>query len=233
MIHSIAATMAKEGIKQIYRLDCATHNVANVNTPGFKAERIFFLDNGSRDDSMENPVLRVDYSPGVIQQTGNVLDIAVGGRGFFVIETKQGEVYTRDGRFTLNDNKELITVAGDYVLGKSGKITISGDRIHINENGAISVDGNEIDTLKIVEFERPAVLKSVGMGLFRDSRNTAGPRIMKTPEIHSGALELSNVRAIREMVDMIKIQRSFETYQKAMQTLQDQDKLSTNRIGKL
>lgn len=237
MIYGIAS-MAKECIKQTHQLDSMTHNIANVNTPGFKAERVFFLEGASggglsKTANVENPLFLIDYSPGLVQKTGNVLDLAIKGEGFFVVETEKGEGYTRNGRFTLNENGELVTQNGDYVLGTSGRIVISGNDVMIDEQGTISVDGNESGSLKVVEFENPLALSNMGRGLLHDPTNQAGVKVAQAQEVHSECLELSNVKAIREMVAMIKLHRSFETYQKTMQTLQDQDKLSTNRIGRV
>ena len=228
--------IAHECIRQINRLDSVTNNIANVDTPGFKAAELYFARGGPRGASGESRLRQImvtNYSPGVMQKTDNVLDLAIQGEGFFVIQTKNGLAYTRDGRFTLNKDKHLVTQDGSDVLGRSGKIVITGDSIQIGENGVINVDGNEVDTLKIVDFRNLSALHRLGRGLYQDPDGSADPGIRKNPEIQSGYLELSNVQAIREMVEMINIQRSFESYQKVMQTIQDQDKLSTNRVGKL
>ncbi|OPL16120.1 MAG: hypothetical protein AVO38_08580 [delta proteobacterium ML8_D] len=228
--------IAHECIRHINRLDSVTNNIANVDTPGFKAEELYFLRGDSEGFSGESQLRQImvtNYSPGVVQKTDNVLDVAIQGEGFFVVQTKNGLAYTRDGRFTLNEKRQLVTQEGNYVLGKSGKIVISADNVQISEHGAINIDGNEVDTLKIVDFLNLSDLRKIGNGLYQDSAGSAEPSIIKNPEIQSGYLELSNVQAIREMVEMINIQRSFESYQKVIQTIQDQDKLSTNRVGKL
>lgn len=237
MIYGLAS-MAKECIKQIHQLDSATHNIANINTPGYKTERVFFLEGTTDGESSENaivknPSFRVDYSPGLVQKTGNPLDLALRGEGFFVVETKNGSAYTRNGQFTTTPNGELVTQNGDYVLGTSGRIVIKGSNVRIDERGSIQVDGSTVGTLKVVEFNNPDMLSNIGDGLLTDPEGSAGLNDKEDPAIHSGCLELSNVQAIREMVDMIKIHRSFETYQKTMQTLQEQEKLSTTRIGKV
>ena len=237
MIHGIAR-MAKECVKEINRLDCATHNIANINTPGFKAERMFYLELNPEaaeesGEFVKRPLFLMDYTPGIIQKTGNALDCALKGDGFFVLMTEQGEAYTRNGRFSLNEKGDLVTQSGHYVMGNSGKINVSGNDVHVDGDGTVRVDGSEADALKIVEFNNAQVLENIGMGLLRDAGGMAGLKPAETPDVQSESLELSNVQAIREMVDMININRSFETYQKTMQTLQDQDKLSTNRIGRV
>lgn len=230
--------LANAAIKQISRLDCTAHNIANVNTPGFKSERFQFLkeisgERSNEGSSAQEPTTTIDYSPGILQKTGNGLDLAINGKGFFAVQTKDDVVYTKDGRFTLNKNGELVTRAGDYVLGRKGKIIIEGTDIRISQDGVIKVDGDDVDALKIVSFSEPSALIKLNMGLYRDPDNLAGAKKEGNSRIQSGYLELSNVKVIREMVEMINIQRTFESYQKAILTVSEQDKLSTNRIGKL
>lgn len=229
--------MANAAIRQISRLDCVTHNIANVNTPGFKAERFRFLNGNAAGGINEGrpaqgPATTADYSQGVMQKTSNVLDLAIHGKGFFAVQTKAGVSYTRDGRVTLNKAGELVTQAGDYVLGRGERITINGNNIEISQEGTISVDGDEVDALKIVSFREPSALVKRGVG-FLNPDNLAGAKEEENARVQSGYLELSNVEAIREMVEMINIQRTFESYQKVIQTISEQDKMSTNRIGKL
>ncbi|MBW2663510.1 MAG: flagellar basal-body rod protein FlgF [Deltaproteobacteria bacterium] len=230
--------MANAAIGQISRLDCVTNNIANVNTPGFKTELFHFLEGNvaggiSDGNPIQRPAAAVDYSSGVIQKTGNVLDLAIDGKGFFAVQTKNGVAYTKDGRFTLNKNGELITQAGDYVLGGNGKITINGNDIRISKEGVISVDGNAVDTLKIESFREPSALVKINTGFYRNPDNLAGAKKEENICVQSGYLELSNVQVVREMVKMINIQRTFESYQKVIQTISEQDKASTTRIGRL
>lgn len=230
--------LANVAIGQVARLDCVVDNIANVNTPGFKAGLLHFLDGNvvggiSEGTPLQRQATAVDYSPGNIRKTGNVLDLAINGEGFFAVQTKDGVAYTKDGRFTLNGNGELVTLTGDYVLGRGGKIVIEGNEIRINEEGMMRVDSNEIDTLKIVSFREPSALVKLGAGFYRNPDNLAGAEEEGNTRIQSGYLELSNVQVIREMVEMINIQRTFESYQKAIQTISEQDRLSTTRIGKL
>lgn len=232
------ATMAGACRGIIHRLDSTVNNIANVDTAGFKGEQLFFFNAAvggreERDISMPKPTSLIDYSVGDIYNTGNDFDLAIGGRGFFAVQTEDGMAFTRDGRFTLNRNRELVTLSGNHVLGRSGKIVIAGDDVDVGGGGEIIADGRKAGTLMLVDFENETRLVRDGENLFRDPDEQAGMKRADNPGIQQGYLEHSNVQAIREMVKMIDIQRSFETYQKIVQTLQDQDKLSTNRIGKL
>ncbi len=225
--------------RKINQLDAVTNNLANASTPGYKAEHLYFamknegepLPGGQAPSYL--PIMAINYSPGVMQKTGNVMDIAIGGEGFFAIETKNGTAYTRRGNFTVSKNSELVTQSGDYVLDAAGRhIAINGSEVQVDNEGAIKVDGNEAGRLKIVTFMNKNALSSRGDGLLTDPGN-AGVKNLDKPVVTSGYLELANVQVIKEMVDMIGIQHAFETYQRAMLTITDFDKLSTSRIGRL
>jgi len=102
----------------------------------------------------------------------------------------------------------------------------------VSAEGVVKVDGVEVGKLRIVDFENRQALSREGDGLFVDG-GTAGVKQVGNPRLKAGERELSNVEAIREMVELIEVQRSFETYQKVIQSLADMDKLSTGRVGKL
>lgn len=225
--------------RKISQLDAVTNNIANAGTPGFKAEHLHFAMQDRKEASADGqstsyvPSLMVDYSPGGMEKTGNVLDLAIRGEGFFAVETKEGVAYTRRGNFTLNKNNELVTQSGDYVLDAGGKhIVVNGDDLQVSEQGQITVDGNAAGRLRMVAFGKGQALLSRGDGLYTDPGN-AGLKTLDKPDLASGYLEMANVQAIKEMVAMIDIQHSFETYQKAIQTIADLDRLSVNRVGKL
>jgi len=230
-------TAVSAAVKKLSQHDYVTHNLANANTPGYKAERLIFVrrpetDSMAEDSFSHDPVVLIDHSPGTLQKSGNPLDVAIQGEGYFVIETKDGERYTRNGSFTLNQNGELITMSGNAVLGEGGRITISGKKIEISNAGAVNVDGSEVGKLKIVDFKKRDALVKRGAGLFEASAK-AEQAALENPEVRSGYLETSNVQAVKEMIEMIDIQRSFEAYLKIMQTMSEQDRLATGRLGKL
>ncbi|MBN1613657.1 MAG: flagellar basal-body rod protein FlgF [Deltaproteobacteria bacterium] len=224
---------------KLTQLDHVTNNLANAATPGFKAERMTFglqyedVRSALEGKPQDMPAVRVDYSQGSHQRTGNSLDVALDGEGFFVVETKEGIAYTRRGSFRMNMEGALVTDAGDAVLDESERpIKISGNSVQIDSQGQISVDGNPAGKLKIVRFDNHQNLIRNGNGLFMDPGN-AEPAKPENVNVSAGYLELSNVNAIKEMVEMIDIQRTFEIYQKVIQSMNDQDKLSINRVGKL
>ncbi len=230
--------MVDASTRQTMRLENSVRNIANANTNGFKAEQIYFSVAGAQEGadgkSPEQQVgMSVNYSQGAMEKTGNVLDLAIEGDGFFSVETKDGVAYTRDGRATINSDGELVTLAGECILGQNGRIKLSGNPVEIGENGALFVDGGEVDRLKLTSFQNPSSLLKAGVRLYQNPDDRAGAQESDDSKVRSGYLELSNVQAIQEMVNMINIQRTFESYQKTIQTINDQDNSSTNRVGKL
>lgn len=226
--------LAKVCTNTLSQLDVVSHNLANLATPGFKVEHIYPGDKttANNGDGARGAFIFVDYSPGLMQKTDNALDVAIQGDGFFVIESKAGLAYTRKGNFTINKDNQLATQAGDNVLGEAGPIKINGQDVNIDGSGTIVVDGVEAGRLQMVSFDNRQNLIKRGDGLFADPGN-AGNKKVATPSFIPRQLELANANAIKEMADMIDIQRSFESYQKVMQTIQDLDKLSTSRVGRL
>jgi flagellar basal-body rod protein FlgF len=229
--------IARATESRIYQLDVVSNNLANAATPGFKVERylsgIKTAEAQTKGDSeLYQSITTVDSRQGMIQRTDNLLDVAIQGEGYFTVQTGDGLAYTRNGNFTINKNKQLTTHSGEIVMGDNGPITINGRDIDIDNVGNVSVEGVKVGSLKIVGFEKPQQLTRTKESLFTDLGN-AGMKIIATPDVQPRQLEMSNVDAIREMVEMVDIQRSVETYQKVIQTINDLDKLSVSRVGKL
>jgi flagellar basal-body rod protein FlgF len=229
--------IARAGSRKLTQLDFVANNMANASTSGFKAEHLYYAMKGKQAQegaltSLGSTVSKVNFSQGTLPVTGNTFDLAIEGEGYFTIQTKTGKAYTRNGSFILNKNLELVTLAGDYVLGESGKIVVDGTSVNINKDGAVFVDENQVAKIRISTFTNPESLTRSADGRFVDS-GKAGLKTTENFSISSGYLETSNVNAVREMTEMMEIQRAFETYQKVILTISDMDKISTSRIGKL
>jgi len=229
--------VARAGARKLTQLDFVTNNMANASTSGFKAEHLYYAMKGKQAQEgaltdLGPTVSKMDLSQGTLRVTGNTFDLAIEGDGYFTIQGKQGNTYTRNGSFILNKNKELVTQSGDYVLGESGKIVINGNIVNIDKQGSVYVDEASAGKIKISAFKDPLALVRSTDGRFVDD-GKAGRQNATEYSIAGGYLEMSNVNAVREMTEMMEIQRAFESYQKIILTLQDMDKISTNRIGKL
>lgn len=217
--------------RKVKQMDHVANNLANASTPGFKAEHLRALQATGAGEAA-SAESTVDFRPGLAEKTGNALDLLIEGDGFFVIQTKEGLAFTRRGDFTIDRENRLVTQDGAPVMGENGFITLKKGKIHIGRDGSISLDGDAAGKLRIVDFNNRMELTPLGAGLYRDS-GTAGMKKSPRPQVESGFLELSNVNMIQEMTEMIEINRSFENYQKIIQTLSDLDKLSVSRIGRL
>ena len=222
--------------RMIQKLDHVSTNLANASTAGYKAEHLYASGQGalpsesSGEVTLPPAIVSIDFSRGLAQRTGNDLDVMIENEGFFVVQTKSGVAYTRRGDFTLNRDGMLVTQSGDAVMGETGPITIKGQRVSISKEGTVKVDDSEAGKLKLVSFADKGQLKKTENGYYTSE---AEPQKVDKPEVAQGMVELSNVNVIREMVDMIDIQRSFEVYQKIIQTISDQDKTATSRVGRL
>ncbi len=235
---------------QEIRLEVLSNNMANVNTVGFKGDRVFRIpatstsvpeeisgaslaDNPLSDSSNPPVCTFTDFEQGHMKGTGNALDMALDGEGFFSIQTPQGIQYTRKGNFALNSNGTLVTQEGYPVLGKGGsEILISGQEVVVGAGGAIVVDGIEVDSFNIVDFENKKGLLKNGDSLFSPiDPNDKGSPAEKTL-VQQGFIEASNVDSIKAMTEMIDVIRGYESYQKILQSMNETNS-KTNEIGKL
>jgi len=240
-------------IVQEKRMDILSNNLANVSTAGFKEDRPIFRELYSKmnysivladTSSQKNFMLaqkmnlsyltfsgvKTDFSTGEMKHTGNPLDVAISGPGFFVVNTPHGEFYTRMGSFSLNDKGELVTDGGCPLKGKGESIRIKGTEITIDREGAVTVDGAQVDTLKVVDFKDYSALRKVGDNLFENIER-GNERKAEECEITQKVLELSNINIVKEMVKMIDVLRLYESYQKVIQSLDETTSRATRDVG--
>lgn len=176
------------------------------------------------------------FTQGSLQRTENHFDLALEGRGFFTVQTERGERYTRNGSFTINQEGILVNHLGYPVLGENGTIRVQKNNFMINERGEITVNAAlslepedvvgltdnsweepvVIDRLKLVDFENIREIKKEGDSLFRETEFSGPPLPPENVKVLQGFLEKSNVNIVREMVDMIEVQRSYEANQKSI-----------------
>ena len=156
----------------------------------------------------------LDMSQGSFEKTGNELDVAVQGTGFFVVKTANGPVYTRDGSFQLSADRQLVTAAGDPVLGQGGPITLVPGPISISPDGTISSNGALAGKLQVVEFPAGTQIECLGGTYYSAPAGKAKPST--DSKVLQGVIENSNVNPIAAMVQLVTAQRSAETMQRAM-----------------
>ena len=217
-------------------MDIFAQNIANANTTGYKKERISFrdyiipVDNipGYRPDGRvmtELSGIVTDFSEGSLIMTDNPLDLAINGEGFFALE---GDRYTRNGNFRINSDGYLVNQDGVKVLGDGGPVAVQGNNIDINPSGEIIVDDISVGRLKIVGFPDKGVLSKLSGGMF--TAKEAGEAV--DSNISQGFLEGSNLNVIREMVQMLKSLREFESYQKMIQAFDEAASKTINEMGR-
>ncbi|NLD38847.1 MAG: flagellar basal-body rod protein FlgF [Desulfatiglans sp.] len=224
-------------MKEEFRMDIISSNLSNINVIGFKKDRISFqniLDKTSMSaNAPANVTIRPDMEQGDLNGTGNALDLAITGKGFFKVNTENGIRYTRKGNFTLDQDGMLTTQSGDKVMGKSGPIKITGENISIDRKGNIQTDDGIISQLDVVDFENYKGLSKEGKTFFINQFDEPEIELPTETAISQGYTELSNVNAADEMVNMIHATRAFESYQKAMRTIDDLNNQAINQVGKL
>lgn len=234
-------TSAARGmIQQVYKQDIIANNLANVATSGYKRRTATFNSFASAlaqetgysqfprlsetPSEIVAPIgdprigARQDESQGGLQVTGSKLNLAIEGPGFFVTQSSAGQELTRNGSFRLNGKGEILTQSGATLMGQSGPIVVSGADWEIDSSGRVTSGGAVIDRLKIVSRDDSGKTSDIADGDIR---------------IVPGALELSNVSAVREMVGMIANLRAYEASQKTIQAIDHTlDKL-INEAGKV
>ncbi len=224
-------------LAQNRRLDQITNNLANVDTAGYKKEDITFwemLYSTDHDRSRVGKAIHdvTDMQQGVVKETGNRLDFAIGGPGFFKVQTPAGERYTRAGQFMTNNEGQLVTASGDLVLGDGGPIVINGNNISVAGDGSITVDNQPAGTLAIVTFANLADLEKQGQNLFALTGESQEEPAQNF-SVKQGYLEKSNVSTMKELTAMIDLNRAYETQQRVVRTIDDMDDKAISRVGRL
>jgi len=241
-------------LTQNYRLDIIVNNLANVNTIGYKKDKLAFEDvllhyahdfldpnlgikGGVRwpeKDLLTQPRIgekRIDFSQGDLRKTGNPLDLAIGGKGFFKVNTPGGILYTRAGNFILDEKGFIVTPHGYQLVGKGGPIQLpKRGKITITQDGNIFVGNQKIETIDVVDFSDRSTLTKVGENLYKNKGNKPEIPVTNT-KIYQGFLEGSNVQVVKEMVKMIETLRTYEAIQKSMTNTNDEDRNLINKVG--
>lgn len=229
--------------------DSIANNIANVNTVGFKQEKITFKNlydeaiiqkkgNGANAEDLNignlsmgsvAEKLTYDFSQGALNSTSNPFDVAIEGDGFFKIKSQNGDIsYTRNGSFTLNNNSNLVTKEGDFVLDEQGKPIVidtndlqmhSNRDIIITEDGQISINNEknqvQLQKIGIYDFDNKEDMINIGGSHFRptDPQNNRELKAEKYT-IQQGALEMSNANIVREMINSINTSKNYEALSK-------------------
>jgi flagellar basal-body rod protein FlgF len=224
-------------------LDIVANNLANVDTAGFKFEKLM-----ANTDEVTTPApgggaptpvdfvaaagVARDYTQGPLTQTGSPLDVAIDGKGFFQISTSSGPRYTRDGRFKLDPTGRLVTQDGNAVQGDGGDIVLDPKKgpVTIADNGEISQSGEIVGKLTAVTFDSLAALSKDGNNLYRNDSNLA-PQPSTSAQLKQGMLEGSNVQPVSQITRLIEINRAYDAVASMMASSGQLANSAVQRLG--
>jgi flagellar basal body rod protein FlgG len=220
--------------------DIIAHNLANVSTVGYKrrcnsfSKLLTAQETGTISETASEADLHTafDFSQGSFVETGRTLDFALCGKGFFVVETQDGPLYTRNGMFHLNQNGQIVDSEGRTIAGEAGPISIPPDvglsQVSVSSNGAVSAAGTAIGKFKLVDFkDNESNLIAAGLNCFQ-APDDIEPQPTTNLIVKQGYQEGSNVQMVEELVDMIMVSRLYEANMKFMTISSDTSKSLMN-----
>jgi flagellar basal-body rod protein FlgF/flagellar basal-body rod protein FlgG len=233
-------------VSRTQALDTIANNLANASTVGYRTQHNVFSSvleqAGGATGSGVNQAINnfgllsgtsLDETQGALQKTGNPLDVAIQGSGFFVVQTAGGnEMYTRNGSLQVSSKGQLVTQEGDPVMGAKGPITLPPGTVSISPDGTISSNGAVAGKLKVVDFPEGTQLESAGENYYSAPVNTAKDATSAT--VQQGMVESSNVNPVSSMVELINAQRSAEMMQRALSMYNSEiDKTAAQELPKV
>ena len=225
------------------QMDLIANNIANMNTPAYKGEQMVFVEYLAKTDDGQNLSYVQDIaqvrntSEGSFTPTGNDLDVAIKGNGYFTVSTPLGDRYTRNGRFSLDSTGKLVTTDGYAVLDSQNQPIVVPDNassIEISEDGTVSAgsdvipkESTPVGQIKLVQFANDQALNKVGSGLYSTDQT---PQPAADSSIIQGMVEESNVQGIGEITHLIATHRAYDN---AENIIRADDEMQTQAINKL
>ena len=223
-------------------MDVVANNIANVSTPGFKREGTKFEEFLTRmkpSETEKGPQLVSfvvdkgtvrDQTAGRVEQTGAPFDLAVNGKGYFVVQTPTGDRYTRDGHFQLDPDGNLVTSDGNKVMGEGGELSFAPDDgdIHISQDGTITGAHGQLGKVRLVSFDDEAGMKMEGSNTYSTAES---PKPADKGLIRQGMLESSNVEPVVEISHMIEITRAYQLTANLTKSQQDLMTQADQKLG--
>ena len=261
MIRGLYTSAAGMDVQQA-KVENVSNNLANASTPGYKKEDILIhsfpemlmIQQGGPRRRGGSPVSEppqkigtmgtgalvtgtsIDYTMGMVQETGNSTDILLKGSGFFAVNVPSpgdpGRVcYTRNGSLTVDQEGYLVTNEGYRVLGETGEIKVGEAGFKVTSDGTIEAGDVQVDKLRLTEFDDVSGLRKESDGLFIDDQGVG--RQANATTVSQGFLEKSNVNVIDEMSDLIAVTRTYETNQRLIQSQDELLAKAVNQVGSL
>ncbi len=222
-------------------LDLLANNIANASTTGFKADREFYnlyVAPEAMGGAETLPVVErhwTDFSQGVTAPTGNPLDVALAGKGFFAVDGKSGPLYTRNGNFTITATGTLQTQEGYAVRGEDGK-PIKADptkAISISTDGTVQQDGQTLGRLAVVDIPQQQDLQKLGSTYFQMNDVKAMVKAATGTQVQQGRLEGANGAPAEHAVRLVSVMRQFEMLQRALSIGADMNKKAIDEVARV
>ncbi len=225
-------------------LEVIANNLANTSTVGYRGgqeafqsliaaaprEQLSVMNNAINDFNVLGAT-GVDLSSGSLERSGNPLDLAIEGEGFFAVRTVSGTAYTRNGSFQISALGQITTQNGDPVLGATGPVTVPSGEVSVSADGTISVKGAVVDKLSIVHLT-PGTVEAVGAGYYSAPPDQAA--LEMGARIRQGMLEGSNVEVTKAVADLIVVQRHAEMLQRALSVFYSEfNQIAANTLPKI
>jgi flagellar basal-body rod protein FlgF len=237
---------AASGIRaRIESLDMLANNLANESAAGYKADQeaydLYVSPEAADSPEGTNPTILpvvqnrwTDFAQGALLPTGNSMDLALSGKGFFVVSTPTGPVYTRGGSLRFSRTGQLETLDGYGIQGNDGNPILldSSKTIEVLPDGSVLQDGQQISQIAVVDFDDPKVLSKRGGNYFR-SVSTAAPAPASQAEVRQGQLEKANSDSAHSASRLVTILRQFEALQKALTISADMNRRAVEEVAKV
>jgi flagellar basal-body rod protein FlgF len=236
--------IAASGLRaRMESLDLLANNIANATTGGYKADREFYslyvAPEAAGNDSLSTmPVIErpwVDHAQGALRPTGNPLDVALSGKGFFAVNGPSGPLYTRNGNFRLAADGGLTSSDGYPVRDLQGTpLTLQTTRpLEISSDGTVTQDGVVAGRLEIVDFASTVGLSKQGSNYFRVTDPSTRPSAASATSVEQGHLESSNTGTAESAVRLVSVMRQFEMLQKAVSLGTEMNKKAIEEVAKV
>jgi flagellar basal-body rod protein FlgF len=229
------------------QMDVIANNLANTNTTGFKAERMMFsefLTSKAGNPGASGPGARIsflgeagtlaDTREGNLETTGNQLDMAINGPGYFTIETPGGPRYTRDGHFELDSQGRIVTREGLSLLGRGGQplsVPQGASKIEVSLTGRITSDKGDVGEIAVVKFDNDMALRKAGGNLYETDATPQA--IDNATRVQQNMVEASNVQPILEISAMIEVQRRYQASQKMLEAEHERARTAIQKLTRV